>query len=108
MEKNGQMSKYELVIILDSKLTSDEKESIYKDVMDTVGKSGGKVINGQVWLDKQRFSFPIHRRIEGTYYLINYEAVTSANEKIRSVLRINERVLRFLMIKGEQQLVAKN
>ena len=93
------MRKYELVVIVDAQPTKEEKDAIMKKVTDAIAKVGGKVINNQVWLAKQKFAFKIKRRIEGTYYLVNVEADPSAVIKIRQVLDLIEEVLRFEMIK---------
>ena len=107
MEKSDLSIKYEMVFIIDSKLTPDEKENAHKEVTDTITKSGGKIINSQLWLDKHRFSFPIQKRLEGTYYLINFEGASSTNEKIKSFLKLNERVLRYLIARAEAPVPAK-
>jgi small subunit ribosomal protein S6 len=96
------INRYELVTILDSKLTPEEKEKIYREATEAVSKGSGKVINAQVWLDKHKFTFKIKRRTEGTYYLINFEADGSAIQKIREALRLNENILRHAIIKATQ------
>ena len=97
MEKKEAGNKYELVVIVESKLTGDEKESIYKEVTETIIKGGGKIINSHVWLERQRLTFPIKRQHEGTYYLINFEAPGPLAKKMDPVLRLNERLLRYLI-----------
>jgi ribosomal protein S6 len=91
------MKKYEIAMILDGQLGKDEKDAIVKKVTDAIAKAGGKVINNQVWLAKQKFVFKIKRHTEGTYYLLNIEAEGSAVLKIRQALALNEDVLRFLI-----------
>jgi len=93
------MRKYELVVILDAQPAKEEKDAIMKKVTDAIAKVGGKVINNQVWLLKQKFAFKIKRRTEGTYYLVNVEADPSAVIKIRQALDLIEEVLRFEVIK---------
>ena len=93
------MDKYELVVIVDATLLQEEKERINKEVCDTIVKYDGQVINSQVWLDKQKFSFRMKKRTEGTYYLINFECLKSSVAQLRQILRINENILRFLIIK---------
>jgi small subunit ribosomal protein S6 len=93
------MDKYEMVVIVDAVLSQEEKEKINKDVCDTVTKCGGEAINSQVWLDKQKFSFRMKKRTEGTYYLVNFKSPKDALAKIRQILRIHEQVLRFLIVK---------
>ena len=95
------MRKYELVVILDAQPTKEEKDAMMKKVTDAIVKSGGKVINSQVWLLKQKFIFKIKRRTEGTYYLVNIEAEGNAVLKIRQALTLNEEILRFAVIKSE-------
>ncbi|MBF0619078.1 MAG: 30S ribosomal protein S6 [Candidatus Omnitrophica bacterium] len=94
------MSKYELIYILDARASDAEKAEISKQVTDTVAKIGGKVINNQVWIDKQRFSFPMNKVWEGTYYLMNIEINGPDLNRIRRELQINERLLRFLLVKA--------
>lgn len=93
--------KYELVIIVDALLPQEQKEAIAKEAVDGVTKAGGKVINSKVWLEKQRFSFKIKKISEGTYYLINFEAESRVIADLRQRLRLNERVLRFLISQVE-------
>ena len=88
------MKKYELIIIVDSQNTQEAKDNILKQVIDIVEKSEGKIINSQVWLEKQKFTFRIKKCAEGTYYIVNFEAGGDANSKIKQGLKINERVLR--------------
>ncbi len=95
------MDKYELVVVVDAGSPQEKKESVVKDVQDTVNKSEGKIINSQIWIEKHRFSFPIKKRSEGTYYLVNLESPRSSVVKIRQALRLNEDVLRSLIIKVE-------
>ena len=70
-----------------------------KKATDAIIKSGGKVINNQVWLARQKFSFKIKRRTEGTYHLVNVEADPSAVIKMRQALDLIEEILRFEVIK---------
>ena len=95
------MRKYELMIIVDSKLSNDEKDGIFKSVNEAVTKSGAKIINSQVWLDKNKFSFKLKKSTEGVYYLVNYEAPSDANAKIEVSLKLNEKILRLLTSKIE-------
>jgi small subunit ribosomal protein S6 len=95
------MNKYELVIIVDAALLQEEKEQVIKEVCETIVKSEGQVINSQLWLDRQKFSFRLKKRTEGTYYLVNFEGAMTVVAKLRQLLKLNERVLRNLIIKNE-------
>jgi small subunit ribosomal protein S6 len=98
MKPNSVIRKYELMLIVDAKLTNEEKEVINKEVSDLLQKSGAKMINNQVWNEKHRFTFRIKKCTEGTYYLINFESDTQVANHFRSLLRLNEKILRFGII----------
>jgi len=93
------MNKYEMVTIVDATLPQEEKESIVKEVSDIISKCDGKVINSQVWFEKQKIAFRIKKQWEGTYYLFNFEGKQSELAKQRQLLKLNEKVLRSLIIK---------
>ncbi|MBF0479477.1 MAG: 30S ribosomal protein S6 [Candidatus Omnitrophica bacterium] len=101
MENKGLFRKYELVTIIDAKLTNDQKEAICKEVVEILQKGNAKIINSQVWFEKHKFSFDIKRCKEGTYYLTNFEGPTLSIAQIRAALRLKEKVLRFAIIKIE-------
>lgn len=101
MENKKIIKKYELMLILDAHLPKEEKEAIVKGVNEVVIKSEGKVINTQVWFEKQKFTFEIKKKTEGTYYLINFTSEKPAVAKIKAHLRLNEKVLRSLILEVE-------
>jgi len=99
MENTEVLNKYELMVIIDAKLTDGDKEAIRKEAAEIVKKGGGSVINSQVWLEKHRFTFEIKKKTEGLYYSISFESGAAAIEKIRASLKLNERILRSLITK---------
>lgn len=99
--------KYELVMIIDARLSAEEKKNIAKEAADAVSKAEGKVINTQLWLEKHKLAFPIKKCAEGSYYLISFESDGLAVEKIRSGLNLNEKILRFAIMHAEAAPAAK-
>ena len=95
------MNKYELIYMVDARLSEGEKGEVAKLVADMIAKAGSKVVNSAVWFERQRMSFPINKAWEATYYLLNVDGKASEMSKLRRELQINERVLRFLIIKVE-------
>ena len=57
------------------------------------------MINSQVWLEKQKFTFDIKKKKEGTYYLFNLEMSGGHVVKLRKALKLKENILRFEIIK---------
>ncbi len=99
MENTVIERKYELVVILDAKMSDAEKDESIKSILELVKKEKGKVINSQVWIEKQKFTFEIKKAKEGTYYIINIAAPASVMSRIRSLLKLDEKILRFEFIK---------
>ena len=93
------MDKYELVTIVDAAIPQEEKGTIMKEVSDSISKCDGKVINNQVWLEKHKFSFRMRSRMEGTYYLTNFESEHAGINKLRDLLRLNDKLLRTLIVR---------
>lgn len=100
------MNKYEFVYIVDAHATQAVKDEISKQVNDAIAKSNIKVINAQVWMERHKMAFPINKIWEGTYYLLNIEAPAAGVNKLQSILRINDQILRFLAIKPEVTVAA--
>lgn len=94
------MDKYELVVIVDAASPQEEKETIVKDAIETINKCEGKLVNRNVWIEKHRFSFPIKKRREGTYYILNFEVPPSGVSKLRQLLKLNENILRTLLVRA--------
>ena len=99
------MNKYELVFIVDARLSDAEKSDVSKQVTDLVAKMEGKILNSSVWIERQRMAFPINKAAEGTYYLFNIEMKGAEVARFRRELLINERVMRFQIIRPEEQKV---
>jgi len=93
------MNKYELIVIVDAASPQEEKESVIKEVIDVINKCDGKLINRNVWLDKHKFFFRIQKKTDGTYYILNFEGSQSRMAEFRKLLRLNSKVLRFLLIR---------
>ena len=95
------MNKYELIYIVDARLTDAEKGDTVKFMADIIAKHGGKVVNSAIWFERQKMSFPIGKAVEGTYYLLNVDGKPLEMAKLRRELQISERILRFLIIKAD-------
>ncbi len=94
------MNKYELALVVDVALAQEQKDSVIKEVTDAIVKSGGKMINNQVWIERHKLNFRLKKCWEATYYLLNLECPASAVLPLQKILRVNERVLRFLITRA--------
>ncbi len=95
------MNKYELVTVLDANSPQEEKETVVKEAAEIIKKYKGKVINNRVWVEKNKFSFRLKKRNEGTYYLTNFEMPGEMLSPFRNELRLSDKILRSSVIRGE-------
>jgi ribosomal protein S6 len=93
----------ELVYIVDAHAPQGTKDEIAKQVTDALAKTEVKLVNSQMWLDRHKMSFPIKKIGEGTYYLLSLEAESPNIIKLQSILRVNEQILRLLIVKADAQ-----
>ncbi len=98
------MNKYEFVYIIDAHASQSIKDEVAKQVADTAAKAEVKVVNSAVWLEKHKMSFPINKVWEGAYYMLNLEGKSNAINKMQSILKINEQILRFMAVRVEKSI----
>ena len=87
------MNKYELAVVLSSKLEEEERAAAIEKVQ-------GTITNVDDW-GKKRLAYEIQKMKEGFYYFIQFEAESSAPAEIESRIRIMDNVLRYLVVKNE-------
>ncbi|MCM8795129.1 MAG: 30S ribosomal protein S6 [Candidatus Omnitrophica bacterium] len=95
------MNKYEAMFIIKPDLAQDDKESLFNQIKEVIAKNNGQVISSDIWAEKRKFYFPIKKYSEGLYYLMNFNAASEAIRQISSTYKVNENILRFLIIRRE-------
>lgn len=96
------MTKYEVMFIV--KATLDEKalSNITKDVQGLISNNNGKVIEFKD-MGRKKLAYPINKEVSGFYYLMNIEANNETIQEFDRKLRINETILRHLILKKESE-----
>lgn len=90
--------KYELMLILSPKLTDKEIEKTLKDIKDTLAESKSEVFAEDVW-GKRDLAYPISGSRSGYYVVMNFESESDGITKIHKDLRIQNGLIRYLLIK---------
>ena len=94
------MRDYELVIIvtpeIDETATADTVEKVKSWITDT----GGSIESSEEW-GRQKLAYMIRNQKEGQYYLFNLKMEPSAVATLERNFRIQESILRFLIISRE-------
>ena len=94
------MNKYELAVVVSAKIEDEERAAVVDKCKALIERFGGTITNVDDW-GKKRLAYEIQKMKEGFYYLIQFEAESSAPAEIESRIRIMDNVLRYLVVKNE-------
>ena len=95
------MSKYELTFVVNAKIEDDERAAIVDKCKALIERFGGTITNVDEW-GKRRLAYEIQKMKEGFYYVVQFDAPTSAPAEIESRIRIMDNVMRYLVVKREE------
>ena len=94
------MSKYELALVVSTRIEDDAKEAVLEKVKALIEKAGGTITNIDDW-GKKRLAYEIQKMREGFYYFFQFDAEPTAPAEIESRVRIMDNVLRYLIVKAD-------
>jgi small subunit ribosomal protein S6 len=96
---------YELALVLDPGLADDEQVSLVDDVKKMITGSGAEIAKEESW-GKRKLAYPIHKFSEGRYVFLYVIADGAAPpfQEVERRLNQNERVLRYLTIRTDEDL----
>lgn len=94
------MKKYELCVVVTTKIEDEERAATVEKVKDIITRFGGNVTNVDEW-GKRKLAYEIQKMKEGYYYFIQFEGETTVPAELEERLRIEETVLRFLCVKQD-------
>jgi len=91
------MANYEGVFIVNPDLSADQSKTAIGQIQDLITKNGGQVDGLQDW-GKKRMAYKIKKKTDGTYFIVNFQLPSSATKKIEQTLRLNDDLLRFMIV----------
>ena len=94
------MSKYELTFVVNAKIEDDERAAVVDKCKALIERFGGTITNVDEW-GKRRLAYEIQKMKEGFYYIVQFDAPTTAPAEIESRIRIMDNVMRYLVVKKE-------
>ena len=95
------MNKYELAVVVNAKIEDDERAQVIEKVKALITRFGGNVTDVDEW-GKRRLAYEIQKMKEGFYYIVQFDAPTTAPAEIESRIRIMDNVMRYLVVKREE------
>ena len=92
--------RYELMVILDSDLEEKTVEPSLDTFLNVIRQSGGTVEKMDLW-GRRRLSYPINKKSEGIYAVIDITAEPAAVIELDRQLNLNEAVLRTKVLRPD-------
>ena len=96
---------YELIYILNPKLTEEEAEKKAAELKSMVGSKAETIVREDFW-GKKKLAYPIKKHDNGYYVLIEFKADTQKVAEIDKDLRPRESVIRFLVTRIDEKMEA--
>lgn len=92
------MNTYEGMFVINPQIAENEISRIVTLIQDEITKNGGKILQA-VNMGKQHLAYPIKKHKEAYYILLNFSGSGELIPKILPKYRINEDIIRNLIIK---------
>lgn len=92
------MNTYEGMFIINPEISDDNIGKVVTSIQEEITKNDGKILQVQA-MGKQHLAYPIKRFKEGYYILLNFSGDGGLIPKILPKYRINENIIRNLIIK---------
>lgn len=92
------MKAYEGMIIIKPNLKEEDEKNVVGGIIQTITQNGGILKSSQMW-GKRHLAYSIAKCSEGTYYSIHFEIEPQALLKLRQAYRLNENILRAMILK---------
>ena len=92
------MNSYETVFILTPVLSEDQTKEAVQKFESEIKSLGGKVKHSETW-GLRKLAYPIQKKSTGFYFLLDFEAPGTAIADLEILFKRDERVMRFLTVK---------
>ena len=93
---------YETTFIVDSILEDDKVDSIITRYRSFFEKNGGEIAKTDKW-GRRKLSYPIKKRVTGSYISIEFTAEPSIIAKLERAYHLDDDVLRFLTVSFDKK-----
>jgi small subunit ribosomal protein S6 len=89
------VTEYEILLMLDPDLAEDKQAEVVQRTRDLIEQGGGTFERQDTW-GRRRLAYPIDKKEEGVYHLLQFKAGAETLDEISRVLKIDDGVMRHL------------
>ena len=97
------MNRYELTYIIDTALEETTRKELIEKYTELIRTNGGEIEKVDETWGKRRLAYAINDMWEGWYVLVTFKAPGELPREIERNLEINDKILRYLIIKLEEK-----
>ena len=94
------MRNYEIMFILSTQLTEEEKQTGIKYVEDTLKAAGADPVTTEILGDK-KLAYPINKKENGFYVLTAFQIDGTRLIEVEGKLNINESLMKYMIVKND-------
>lgn len=91
------MNSYELMYIIPSQSTDEDKEALIALVNSMIEKDGGKIESVER-IGNKKLAYEIEKKREGFYVLVNFTANSNVPNKLGALLSITTGIMRHIIV----------
>lgn len=99
------MRRYETLFIVDTDLSEEDRDSVTEKFGSIITEHGGTVIQLEN-IGQKRLAYPIKKKERGYYILLTYFGAGKLVSEIERLMRIDERVIKFITVLLEKEAQA--
>jgi small subunit ribosomal protein S6 len=92
---------YEGLFLIDAAEAASDWDGVNEMIRRILEKGGAEIVSLRKW-DERRLAYPIQGKDRGAYLLAYFNAPTSAISGIERDIRLSERIMRAMIIRGDQ------
>ena len=96
------MNSYEVLFVIANALDDERKEAAVEAVKAIIADGGGEVTRVDV-IGTRRLAYPIEKKTEGYYVLVEFNAPTELPKELDRRLRISDDVVRHIIINKDEK-----
>jgi small subunit ribosomal protein S6 len=91
------MKSYEMMYIIPSQSSDEEKEALIATVNSMIEKENGKIESVER-IGNKKLAYEINKKREGYYVLVNFTAEESVPNKLSALLAITNNIMRNIIV----------
>ncbi len=95
------MTKYEIMFIISTHLTDEEKKATVEKVEKILTRYGAEEINTEIMGDK-KLAYPIKKKENGYYVLTKFTFDGTKLNDVETKLNITEAILKYMIVRNEK------